>query len=1295
MATITMTLSGVLHYVSASDLVGTKASIQLATNKKTSEMFIPLQENKKGSSKFLLALTDFSLHKKMYQPTEIIAQITITSASGQDKDYQPVSRKVLEKMFKLAKVAVSEGNFNVGDNFYVFEVLPQYFEASMVVTLKIYSLDKLMTLQETSRTFVGKRLGADILKTEAINYVEPDDMMKKSQAWINANEELTKEKNTIDGKKESLEKKKNGDDAKAYEEAVKEELDDKKKIADLEQDLKNTTKYTGTTIKVNIDNMKTLVYVDQNTNSSTNGLKCEHIHHYLVQYNESFYDMLARTCNRWGEFLYYENGELNLGYDDTKAPIDLASTGFKSISFFDLNSKEVSVSQKGKYELEADNSSLRGFSLEESPFIPKGQFGYMDERHKVDKWIMKQFPAIFKNDKNLPTMLTNIMFDNLFSLAMAKSSTAKLNSDADEKYFAKYDDNTKDQHYGSFDFANAKKAEPKRLKKAYQEFSELYTNYNEKGYNIILQKELSVGKDAIHIDYQTTFPKLKLGDIITYNSENFIVVEIKSSLDSKKGPVFEVVATAQDSKNKLFYPAVIPSGHVRYAHPQEATITDASDPTGFNRVRVLFNWQKEYIKYKDELNKPKGCDEETIKMSTPWLTFASNQQGAPVTGYHYVGYPVMVGFVDGNVERPYVMGGISDDFVIADSVMQTEGGQRLQISDGFGNGMTAFLSGVFSPLLKTFTGFMPGLIPSWDWKKSRRFEGGFELTDYYGIYKVSGSTDGRNVTVASPWGDVKINAFTGINISAPNGDVKISGKNVTIEAGNNLKLVSGTNVNYKLWKSKDTWKGTLAQIALDMSAQVAKKIAEIAMSAIDLSLVRSTVEIFFRPVEGSLTVKSNRYLKLESGNSSCQYPEAAYNVKKKRKLLDEINKETIIETAKLGPGMVEIFNMIKPVTNVIIDNYVMNYNQCVSDLQKFKRSFLALELVSTGLDKKPCKTFEDLRDDLLGQDANKKWDADKLAFSDTVKIDGKPTKILTATEADKIAAIIGAQGSYKVVAKQIIAKRKQAREDILMDLNKLRKSIYHLTHPVDKIYINSYFSKHHDNDMPKDYKKKVITAFSKQKCPNAYIYILSDEDKKFATTKLQPQSLGNDKKYMARLVALNLLEEFGFTDATRKKVVLKPIPAPPIPPAPAALPLKPKTDTMDASDPLNIMNSSQWENYVSSLSGVPAIGKDKTTIGETLKAATWGTIKDKAKNNIAALYYAKKEHDTWGEGKNGQILFASGKGTVALKNNQLEAVTGIAPSYKTLNSGSEELDKPEQKSLEKFVDQIRRCLKNL
>ena len=41
----------------------------------------------------------------------------------------------------------------------------------------------------------------------------------------------------------------------------------------------------------------------------------EHIFPYLVQYNESFYDMLARTTNRWGEFMYYEDGNLQIGYD--------------------------------------------------------------------------------------------------------------------------------------------------------------------------------------------------------------------------------------------------------------------------------------------------------------------------------------------------------------------------------------------------------------------------------------------------------------------------------------------------------------------------------------------------------------------------------------------------------------------------------------------------------------------------------------------------------------------------------------------------------------------------------------------------------------------------------------------------------------------------------------------------------------------------------------------------------------------------------------------------------------------
>ena len=1296
MATITMTLTGVLHYAGISGSSVTTADIILKTDKKTSEFFIALDENAKKICKYRLGLTDFSLHKKMYQPTEIIAQITITPADGDDKDNRSISRKVLEKMFKHARVAVTEDNFDVGKKYYVFEVLPQYFKKTMIVTLKIYSIDKLMTLKETSRTFVGKRLAADILEKEIVNYVEPDTMVL-SATWEDKFNTLNNINIEWEKDKDKREAAKAGDDADEYEDAIKQENDHKKKVEPLERDLKDIPKYTGKAISVNTKHMKKLVYMDNTgDNSNSNGQKCEHIHQYLVQYNESFYDMLVRTCNRWGEFMYYEDGELYLGYNDEVIPIEVANSGFDAISFYNLNTKEVATSQKGKYELEADNSSLRGFTLEESPFIPKGQFGYFDERHKGDKWIMKQFPTIFKNDKNLPTLLTNMLFDNLFSLAMSESTTHTLNSDSDNKYFSDFSSESLEikQHYGKKDFANTKKEEPKREKKAYQEFSELYTSYDEKGYSKVLQKELSVGEDAIHIDYGIHSPKLKLGNIITYNQENFIVVEIKAHVDAEKGPVYEVVATAQDTSEKgyVFYPAVIPAGHVRYANPQEATITDANDPAGFNRVRVMFSWQKEYIRYKDDMNKPQGCEDDTVNASTPWLTFASNQQGAPVTGYHYVGYPVMVGFVDGNVERPYVMGGISDDFFIADSILQTEGGQKLVLNDGWGNGMTAFLAGAFSPLLKTITGFVPGKF-GWDWKKSRRFEGGFELSDYYGIYKVSGSTDGRNVSISSPWGDVKINSFTGINISAPNGDVKISGKNVTIEAGNNLKLVSGTNVNYKLWKSKDTKGGTVAQMLLDVTAQVTKKLADIALSIIDLSLVRSTVEIFFRPVEGALTVKSHRFLKLEAGNSSCRYPETAYNQKKKRELLDKINKKTILKTAKLGPGMVEVFNAIKPASVRIVNDFVNNYNACVNDLIAFNQAITALQALTIDPTAIPCKTFEEMKNDLLGQEKDVKWTEDKLSFKDSVAINGDAKNIISAKDANIISGRNHIVGDYKGQAKEIVARRKKARTDVLKKLNTLRKSIFRLTHPVQKTDIDILFGHHRSNEMPNDYKKKLLNAFSKEKCPNAYCYKLSDDEKKFEAEK--PRStvgLVNEKVYMRRLVALNLLEEFGFTDDTRKKISSKPLPLAPIPPAPPILPIKPTVDAIDPNNSINIMNNVHWSNYLDSLSGVPPIGKDLTSAGATILKSLTDSFEEKIIDNFT-LGGIFSERKTWGEGQNGQILFGSGRSTYALKNNQFDEVKGIAPTFKSMNNGTKVLDSTEQQSLEKFVDQIRQCLK--
>ena len=54
---------------------------------------------------------------------------------------------------------------------------------------------------------------------------------------------------------------------------------------------------------------------------------------------------------------------------------------------------------------------------------------------------------------------------------------------------------------------------------------------------------------------------------------------------------FEVVATAMDSDDQKFYPATLPTGHVRLSGPQVATIVDIDDPLKANRVRVVYDWQ--------------------------------------------------------------------------------------------------------------------------------------------------------------------------------------------------------------------------------------------------------------------------------------------------------------------------------------------------------------------------------------------------------------------------------------------------------------------------------------------------------------------------------------------------------------------------------------------------------------------------------------------------------------------------------------------------------------------------------
>lgn len=1209
-----MTLSGVLHYEEPDILKQTTADITLATEKTTSEIYIQLKDGDSEILKFNLALKEFSFHKKMYQPTEVLALISITKADGEGYTYRRIDWNMLDKMFKHAKVSLTDGDFTIGDDYYVHEVLTHYQKDCMNIILKIYSLDKMMTVRQASRTFVAKKLFADILDIERMKYVFP---------WAPAS------------KKDDTDKSKGLQITATSATGIFEQVNNWAKEKEEEKAVDDKTR-----IKCDAGSMKILRY--DNT---------EHIFPYLVQYNESFYDMLARTTNRWGEFLFYEDNKLNIGYNATE-PVEVDESDIKDIAIFDPETKQLSIGTDGQYDYSANNSGLVGKPVEKSPFIVKAQMGAFGGA--VDKWIINQLTAVFKNEKNLPTLIGDLLFDNLFNLGKEKAKAAKLNSDFDKKY--KFSEEHKDNvQYGKYDFA--KKGEDANEKNAFQQFTEMPIRdgenykyrYDDKKYKYIVEKELTVGQKAIHIDYDTTHPKLKLGSIISFNGMNFIVVEILGVKSETSNMTFQVVATAQDPVDKIFYPSVIPAGHVRYAHPQPATITDVDDPIpNKNRARVMFSWQT--INYEDE-EKKKGITAATKELSTPWLNFASNHQGHPVLGKHYEGNAVMVGFEEGNVERPYIMGGIGDEGgkPNQDLILSSPGEHMLTLTDGTGAGMQAFLAGAFSPLFKNFTQFMPNTVPTFKWDKNKYFEGGFELTDRYGMYKISGSTDGRNVSIASNWGDVKINAFTGISISAPNGDVKISGKNVTIEAGNNLNLVSGKNVNYKLWKSGPTKKQTAAQLLIEVTAQVTKRLAQTIVDVIDLSVIRSVVEVFFRPVEGSLTLKSNRFLKLEAGNNECKMPKDAFNTDVANKKQQAIDKKAIEGVTGIGAGMVKVFQGVADLALNRAQYYVAKHDQCVDSLDALKTAIdhlrdVAKDPSTPAQPVEVCKPYDDLKNDLWNQEKDENWKEDKFGFTDQVAIE-KGTQ-LTPTQLGRILRVaqINANGTEAATA-EVLALRKTKRKEVVTAYNQLRKNIYELTHlaPTAK-FIEKTFGQYKDlPTMPKDYQKKVFAAFDPKKLEKVPYYTDNDSRKALGG-KIAAQLQANDENviFLKRLVMMDLLEGFGFKDNTRlkynKRGRLDPNGTPP-----------PKPTAEEVTD------KTKWEAYVDSLSGFPPIGKE-LTLGGALKDA----LKGAGSEQLDKIMFWKgiSERKTWSDGKTGKILFATSKDTFCMNDNGI----GVLPS---------------------------------
>jgi len=581
------------------------------------------------------------------------------------------------------------------------------------------------------------------------------------------------------------------------------------------------------------------------------------------------------------------------------------------------------------------------------------------------------------------------------------------------------------------------------------------------------------------------------------------------------------------------------------------------------------------------------------------------------------------------------------------------------------DGVKSFMTGLFMPCVGTLSPFfsaIPGFSNVSDWflkpargyKNNTAMGGGFEIKDKYGIYKISGSTDGREVAIASPWGEVNVNAFTGINISAPNGDISIKGKNVKIEAGNNLELISGTNV-----KNKILGEGGLSGFGADVAAAVAKKLANKASNIIDLSTVRAAIEIVFRPAEGALRIKSNRFLMLEAGKGQCTYPKDAYASEATyNENFEELKKTDFRKGLKLASGVKELLKQIKVVGDTFDADYRNAYNKCYSKRVAFENKLKEAKILKLRKEYKAtdenthkiCNEFKDLVNDFWA-DGTDLLTEDKLGFVDEYKLDASTVtdnNILSLKGSIIIAALPA--NTLKAYKDDVVSERAKYRKEILTVANELRQAIidFRKACELTEEYVTEKISTIRDKNVPKGAKKCLIDAYKKENLvdgDDVYYFKSLTEDQKKLGSVLTVAGTETHKVVLERKAAILTIEGLGFKDEWRKEI---PNPAPvgagAVPAPGAPIPTKKVERKFKAAD----LTTEYWQDYVTSLVAVPKLKPLELKAFKEFKKACLDNLDDQNPLNLSKSW---QENDSWSDAKKGAILFSSDYNIYNLKKN--------------------------------------------
>lgn len=774
-------------------------------------------------------LCDFNYSKEIYRPGRLQFTLLLIpqgqAAVTIDKVYD---------IFDSCKVQLKAGEFEIAKNYYIFNIQLERRKSTQgggqstiqtYAVFEAYSPDQYLTLDKYCKAYTGRKLFADIIS-----------------------------------------------DTSHWPDAI------------------TAFRQSGSLNNLLIQDLQFLSYKVAKAESATSENPSydtyEYIQPYLVQYNESFYDFLVRVTNRCGEFLYYEDGKFHVGW--TNPGSSVAVTDYISVRYVQGRQSAWNAASLG--EVHNDYAQNKNCQTNSNATVLKDSDVASDENltplpPKAEYTTWKDYSGGYGvlaistlNSALSEQNLVNIVGTFALKLASSIKSSIDSSASANDKYksknfsetcaaervYAKERVNVNDRQgnedkYGIYPYSSTPHGET-------VVFSLQYYSGIQRGIE-------SAEASRIHVVLENNFYPICLGSLIHFDDtdKQYIVVKINHAVTrvsavnaapmaassgggsgntqtaTPDGEMLELEAIAYPGANQKVYP---PSAHVssiRMANAQRAIVTHNADPLKMGRVRVRYCWQAE------------------TEDPSPWIRMAQ-PMASQDSGFRFLpeaGDEAVINYENGNIERPYVEGMLFSaerrpsygHKGSSSCIFSSRNGHSIIFSDP--SGESYFKS--FSPALGTLSSFIPKLselpLGSGAFKKA---SGGIQFTDAYGMYSISMSSDKRAISIDSPLGKVGINAYTGITISSPNGNVKIEGKNIDIVAGNNLTLRSGRNKGGIFPASRSKFGESVGNFVIGK------------LTLVDLSLLRTIYETFIRPIAGTLRISSKRYLCIEAGKGEAQ-----------------------------------------------------------------------------------------------------------------------------------------------------------------------------------------------------------------------------------------------------------------------------------------------------------------------------------------------------------------------------------------------------------------------------------------